>query len=155
MKILAALCFFVLLLNACHRGGVAGGLKPEVLGVRLGMSKEEAEARLSQLGQLEKQERKQQEVWKLTDDPSYSHLIVAYNKEYTSLRFITAVAKEDGRRVRYADVIDTSQARRAEAGSTYTYTLEVPAKESQPRFEVRLVGNSPNYLKYYTIEKLD
>ena len=155
MRLVAALCAFVVLFGACRAGADAAGPKPEVLGVRLGMSREEAHARLNDLGHLEKKESKQQEVWKLKDDATYTHLIVAYNKEYTSLRFVTAVANEGGRRVRYGDVLDTAKARRAGAGATVTYTLEVPAAGAQPRFEVRLVGNDPNFLKYYTVERLD
>lgn len=155
MKKTAAICFLALLLKACGGGGAAGEPKPEVMGLRLGMSRQEAHARLGELGRLEKEERKQQEVWKLAADPTYSHLIVAYNKEYTSLRFVTAVARDDGRRVRYADVLDTGRAQRAEAGSTVTYVLEVAATGAQPRFQVRLVGNDPDFLKYYSIEKLD
>ncbi len=146
------LCCLILLAAACGAGSEP---KPEILGVRLGMSREEAYVRLRNIGKLEKEERRQQEVWKLTGDSPYSHLIVAYNKEYTSLRFITAVANEDGRRVRYDDVIDTNKARRTGAGNSITYTLEVPSRGNQPGYVVKAIGNDPQYLKYYSIEKID
>ncbi|MCA1614932.1 MAG: hypothetical protein LC795_15040, partial [Acidobacteria bacterium] len=88
-----ALCCLLLLAAAC---AAAVDPRPEILGVRLGMSREEAHARLRQIGKFQKEERRQQEVWQLTDEPSYSHLMVAYNKEYTAVRYVTAVAKEQG-----------------------------------------------------------
>ena len=153
MRTLTILCCLALLSAAGCRGSAgAPAPQPEVLGVRLGLSKEAAHARLRQLGQLEKQESKQQEVWKLSNDPRYSHLIVAYNKDYSSMRFATAVAKEGGERVRYTDVIDIGRARKDTAGNTVTYTLEVPASEGAPAFFVKLIGNNPDYLQYNSVE---
>ncbi len=152
MRSVALICFLLLLLKSC---GGAVEQKPEIMGVPLGINREQAHERLQKLGQLEKQESKQQEVWKLTNDSPYSHLIVAYNKEYTSLRFITAVANEDRRRVRYSDVIDTNKARRTGAGNSVTYTLEVQSRGNQPGYTVKTIGSDPQYLKYYSIEKID
>ena len=70
------------------------------------MSREEAHARLQKMGKLEKEERRQQEVWRLDGDPSYTHLMVAYDKEHASVRYVTAVANEQGRRVSYAEVMN-------------------------------------------------
>ena len=151
-KTVVTICCLLLLVAACSR---AVEPKPEILGVRLGMSREEAHARLQEIGKLEKEERKQQEVWKLAGDRPYSHLIVAYNKEFTAVRFVTAVAKEEGRRVRYADVIDTAKAKRTQAGNSVTYTLEVQGRDGQPGYVVKAIGNDPDYLKYYSVEKLD
>src|ERR671926_1665416 len=124
MKLVTAICCLLLLAAAaCSR---ASGPKPEILGVRLGMSREEAHARLQQIGKLEKEERRQQEVWRLNNDPSYSHLMVAYNKDYTSVRYVTAVAKEQGRRVPYAEVIDLGRARLESTQASRTYWQEVP-----------------------------
>ena len=79
MKIAVAICCLLLLVPACAKSVEP---KPEILGIRLGMSREEAHARLQSIGQLEKEERRQQQVWRLTNDPGYTHLMVAYNKEY-------------------------------------------------------------------------
>ena len=139
----------VLLLKAC---GGPPEPRPEILGVRLGVGKEEAHRRLRELGQLEKEERKQQEVWAINVDAPYSHLIVAYNKENPTVRFVTAVAKDDGPRVRYADVIDTGKAQQTRAGNSTTYRMEVPARGGHPAYTVKVIGNDPGRLKYYSVE---
>jgi hypothetical protein len=150
-KVFKVLCL-LLLAAACSR---VPDPRPEILGVRLGMSREEAHARLRQIGQLEKEERKQQEVWRLSGEPSYSHLIVAYNKEYTSVRYVTAVADEQGRRVRYADMIDTRRARAEITPASHTYTQEIPARAEQPAFIVKAIGTDPENLKYFSVERAD
>jgi hypothetical protein len=151
MKQVAArsLCCLTLLLLSCAKDAAP---KPEILGVRLGMSRDEAHGALEKRGQLEKEERKQQEVWALENDESYSHLILAYNKEYTAVRFVTAVAKDGGRRIRYGDVIDVQKAKLQETPNSHTYILEAPAKDGRPGYLTRAIGSDPTYLKYYSIE---
>lgn len=151
-KLVVTICCLLLLATAC---ATAVEPKPEILGVRLGMSREEARARLQEIGKLEKEERKQQEVWRLTDDPNYSHLMVAYNKGYTSVRYITAVANEQGRRLRYEDFIDPGRARLESTQASRTYTQETPARDAQPGFVAKVIGNDPTYLKYYSVELAD
>ena len=119
MKSVILICCLALALQACG-GGRPVEPKPEVLGVRLGMSRDEAHKRLTEIGRLEKEERKRQEVWALTNNPTYSHLIVSYTEGYKALRFVTAVAKEGGQRVRYEDVMDVKNAQRNQAQQTVT-----------------------------------
>lgn len=145
-------CCLLLLAAACS---AAGGPKPEILGVRLGMSREQAHARLQEIGKLEKEERKQQEVWRLNDDPSYSHLMVAYDKEHASVRYVTAVANEQGRRVPYADVVSLGSARLDSTQANRTYTQELPERDGQPGFVAKAIGTDPTYLKYYSIKRSD
>jgi len=149
-KTVVTACCLLLLSAACSTTAVRS--RPEILGVRLGMSREEAHARLQEIGKLEKEERKQQEVWRLTADPSYSHLMVAYNKEYTSVRYVTAVANEQGRRVPYEDVIDLGSARLESTQASRTYTIETPARDGQPGFIAKAIGADPAYLRYYSVE---
>lgn len=152
MKITATICCLLLLAAACATKKTTVEPKPEILGVRLGMSREEAHAHLRNIGQLEKEERRQQEVWRLKSDPGYTHLMVAYNKEYTSVRYITAVANEQGNRVRYADVINLERARAESIQASRTYTQELPARDNQPGFITKAIGDDPTYLKYYSVE---
>jgi len=144
-------CCLLLLAAACAGSAEP---KPEILGVRLGMSREEAHARLRQLGRLEKEERKQKEVWRLDGDPDYSHLMVAYNREYTSVRYVTAVANEHGR-VPYADVINLGGARLESTQASRTYPQEIPARADRPGFITKAIGTDPTYLKYYSVERAD
>ena len=133
MRKAAALFLLLTLVAGCRGGGATGAPRPEVMGVRLGAGREEAHKRLNEIGRLEREERKQQEVWALREDPGYSHLIVSYDKEYKGVRFVTAVAKDDGGRpVRYDEVIDTSKAKKAQAGGSVTYTLRVEAQGGVP-----------------------
>lgn len=152
-KKVVAVCCLLLLAAACAKASREP--RPEILGVRLGMSRDEARARLQGIGQLEKEERRQQEVWRLNDDASYSHLIVAYDKGYTAVRFVTAVAKEGGSRVRYSDVIDAGRARADVTPATRTYTQQVAARDGHPAFVVKAIGSDPESLKYYSVEKID
>ena len=152
MKAIAVFCCIILLLLGCNSGiGNKTEPLPEIMGVRLGASKEEALPKLQNIATLEKEERKQQEVWALSGDQPYSHLIVSYDKEYTSMRFINAVAKE--KRVRYTDVIDTNTAKLTRSGPSFTYEIEVPEKNNQPAYVVKTIGTDPEYLQYYAIEK--
>ena len=153
LKKAAALCCLLLSVAACSKA--AREPRPEILGVRLGMSRDEARARLQGIGQLEKEERRQQEVWRLNGDASYSHLIVAYDKGYTAVRYVTAVANEQGRRVRYSDVIDRDRAREDVTPASRAYTQEVPARDGRPGFIVKAIGSDPESLKYYSVEKVD
>lgn len=152
MRRVVTVCCLLLLATAC-----AGTVepKPEILGVRLGMTREEAHARLQAIAKLEKEERKQQEVWRLEGDPSYTHLIVAYNKGYTAVRYVTAVANEQGRRVPYADVINLHLARTESTPASRSYTQETPARDGQPGFFTRAIGSDPTHLKYYSVERVD
>ena len=149
---ITTLCLLVVTAS-CSRAGGSQPM-PEILGVRLGAGREETTRRLGEIGRLEKEERKQQEVWALRDHPSYSHLIVSYDKEYKGVRFVTAVAKEGGSPVRYDEVLDTATARKEQAGQSVTYTLTVQAQGGQPGYVVRAIGDSA-HLKYYSVEKLD
>lgn len=153
MKKFVALSCLLLLVAACSQSSREP--RPEILGVRLGMNREEARARLQAIGQLEKEERRQQEVWRLNDDASYGHLIVAYDKGYTAIRFVTAVAKEGGSRVRYGDVIDRERAREDLTPATRTYTQQVAARDGRPAFVVKAIGSDAESLKYYSVEKID
>jgi hypothetical protein len=152
MKKVVAVCCLLLLATACS---TAGEPKPEILGVRLGMSRDEAHARLQQIGKLEKEERRQQEVWRLNGDPSYSHLMVAYNKDYTSVRYVTAVASEHGRPVPYAEVINLGGARLENAQTSRTYMQELPERFGRPGFVAKAIGTDPTYLKYYSVKRSD
>jgi hypothetical protein len=150
MRIVVTVCCLLLLSAACSK---ASGPEPEILGVRLGMSRDEAHARLQKLGRLEREERKQQEVWRLEADPSYSHLMVAYDRGGASVRYVTVVANERGRRVPYAEVVNVGGARLDGAQASRTYTQELPERFGRPGFVARAIGTDPTYLTYYSVER--
>jgi hypothetical protein len=84
----------VILFVACTAQFAAADTTSKIIGTRVGMDKKAAHKRLQKIGKLEKEERKQQEIWALTNDPHYAYLIVAFNKERTKVRFVTAKARE-------------------------------------------------------------
>lgn len=151
-KILAGtFLFWIMLLIAVN---INAQTKHDVLGIKVGMNKEDAVKRLQKIGSKERDERKQQEIWNLTDDSSYSHIIIAFNKE-NKVRFITAKGRESGKRVRYSDVIDVKKARQIGAVNNYKYVLEMPARGKKPGYKVIARGQDQNYLTYFSIEELE
>lgn len=128
----------------------------EILGISLNMSQEEAQRRLREIGTFERQERKQQEIWKVRDR-SFSHLIIAFNEE-GQMRFITAVAREDeeAKRVEYGEFADLQKARQAGDVSVhnYNYQWDFPAERGKPPVQVSARGRDPKFLSTYSIRRL-
>ncbi len=104
---------------------------------------------------MDHEERKQQEIWALNNDPHYSHLIVAYDKEKQLVRFITAKARENGTRLRYSDVMDISNAKLTSSANNYKYIQEVQAKESTVGYTKIASGTDSNYLTYFSFKELN
>jgi hypothetical protein len=142
----------LLALAACARdAGRAGG--HDVLGLRVGMSREDALRRLAQLGRKERDERKQQEVWALNDNPDYTHLLVGFNKEKTEVRYVTGIARPG--RVRYDAVVDPGKAKRADVLNNHTYEQEVAPEGSRPGYIVAARGTDPQFLSYHSVKRYD
>lgn len=125
----------------------------DVLGLRLGMSKEAAHKILKKIGKLEKNESKQQEVWALSDERRFSYIIIAFDKEYTEVRFITAKARENGRRVRYDEVLNVKKARQAGSSANLNYIQDVPASGKKAAYKIVARGTDPKFLTYFSLEK--
>jgi len=117
----------------------------DLFGVRTGMRKSDVHAKLSAAGTFVRNERKRQEVWEVRD-PRYRGAIVGYDAEW-KVRFITAVANEQGTRVRYADVLDLSRAQHQSAGTSHTYRWTPP----HARYTIIAIGNDPEVLTYLTL----
>lgn len=126
----------------------------DVLGIYVGMNREEAIKVLQQIGKKDHDERKQQEIWKLRDDKRFSHVIVAFDKEREKVRFVTAKAREDGH-IRYSDVIDIKKAAAQELSNNYKYVLTVPKRGGKAGFKIIARGTDKNYLTYFAVEELD
>lgn len=91
----------------------------------------------------------------MRDDPHFSHVIIAYDKEYKTVRFVTAKAREDGKRVRYSDVTDTKKARQIGSANNYNYVMEVPASAGKPAFKIIARGTDKNFLTYLAVEEVE
>lgn len=127
-------------------------VKPEIMGIALEMSRDAAQARLKAIGQLEKEDRRRQEVWAIKD-PRFSHLLVGYDDEYR-VRYVTAIARTDGPRMRYQEVADLKSAQRLNNQGNYRFTWEIPERRGQFAFVVIAHGRDPNFLDSYSIKKV-
>jgi len=90
--------------------------RPEIMGISLDMKHDDAVARLKSIGSLEKEQGKRQEVWALKD-ARISHLLVGYDSE-NRVRYVTAIARTDGPRIRYQEVADLKAAQKVDEGTT-------------------------------------
>ena len=127
--------------------------RPEIMGVSLSMSREAALARLKAIGRLEKEERKRQEVWAV-NDARVSHLLVGYDTEYR-VRYVTAIARAGGPRIRYQDVVDVKHAQRSNNQGNYKFTLEVDARRDRFAYVTIAHGRDPQYLDSYSVKRMD
>jgi hypothetical protein len=126
---------------------------PEVLGIRLTMSRNEAHVRLKGKGSLEKEERKRQEVWVL-NDRRVSHLIVGFDPDYR-VRYLTAIARTGGPRIRYSEVGDLATAEQATNQGNYKFTWKVAAQRGHPAYVVVAHGRDALHLNSYSVKRLD
>ncbi len=154
LKNLLALLLLCLIAFGCSNSSKTQSAS-DILGIRIGMSKEDTIKRLNEIGKLDHEERKQQEIWTLNDDPNYSHLIVAFDKEKQDVRYITAKAREKGSRLRYSDVIDIAKAQQRSSANNYKYIEDVQANESTPGYTRIASGTDSNYLTYFSLKELN
>ena len=123
------------------------------MGVSLDMSRAEAQARLKSIGQLEKEDRKRQEVWALSDS-RISHLLVGYDTDYR-VRYVTAIARVGGPRIRYQEIADLKHAQQLHDRGSHKFTWEVAAHRTQFGYALIARGRDPQYLDSYSVKKLD
>jgi hypothetical protein len=127
--------------------------RPEIMGIVLGMSRDSAQARLKSMGNLEKEARKRQEVWAIKD-PRVSHLLVGYDTDFR-VRYVTAIARANGPRIRYDEVADIKNAQRVNTQGNYKFTWQVPARSGQFAYLLIAHGRDPQYLESYSVKKLE
>lgn len=141
-----ASAFLPLLLAAACATQVAHAAR-DLFGVRVEDTKAEVHAKLGAVGTLQREERKRQEVWELRD-PRFQGAIVGYDAEWR-VRFITAVAKEGGEPVRYADVLDVAKATHRVTGTTHNYRWQPRGSD----LVIIAIGNDAERLTYLTLTK--
>lgn len=129
-------------------------LPADILGIYVGMKKEDANKRLGEIATFERNERKQQQMWRLNNDTRFSHLAVGYDKE-DKVRYVTAfvdatTAKE---RIRFSDVGDLSKAKNEILEPHYRYIWDVPPVNGRPAFSVNIYGDNPQSLSFYSLSK--
>jgi hypothetical protein len=147
------LILFVLLAAGAFASAGQTKLRPEIMGISLSMSRDGAQSHLKTLGRLEKEDRKRQEVW-VINDPRISHLLVGYDADYR-VRYVTAIARPGGPRIRYQEVAELKNARRLNSQGNYKFTWEVPERRGQFAYVMIAHGRDPQYLDSYSVKKLD
>jgi hypothetical protein len=148
------LVFFVLLWSGASVCAAEGEPKPEVFGIRLNMSEDEARARLKQIGTQKEEENEREgehEVW-LLRDKQYAYLVVAFDREH-KVRYIIASARK-GVRVPYSELGDLKKARQATDGKAYSYTWTIKAQGEREGYGLIARGSDPKYLTSYTLYRI-
>ena len=129
---------------------VAATPKSEIMGISLGMSRADARTRLQSLGTLERETRKRQEVWSIKD-ARISHVLVGYDPEMR-VRYVTAIARTGGPRIRYDEVADLKNAERLQNQGNYKLTWQVAARSGA--YLLIAHGHDQQFLDSYSIKKL-
>lgn len=151
MKRVPGVC--VLLVACVFASAAQVGPRPEIMGIVLSMSRDDVRARLQSLGTLEKEARKRQEVWAVKDE-RISHLLVGYDQNYR-VRYVTALARAGGPRIRYDELADLKSAQRTNTQGNYKFTWQVPTRSGQLSYILLAHGRDPQYLESYSVKKVE
>ena len=127
--------------------------RPEIMGISLDMKRDDVVARLKSIGNLEKEQRKRQEVWAVKD-ARISHLLIGYDAD-NRVRYVTAIARTDGPRIRYQEVADLKSAQRSIAPGNHKFTWEIEERHGRSAFILIARGHDAQYLDSYSVKKKD
>ena len=145
------LCLVFVLMLGVAASVSAATPRSEIMGISLGMSRPDARARLQAMGTLERETRKRQEVWAIKDE-RVSHVLVGYDPEMR-VRYVTAIARTGGPRIRYDEVADLKSAERLQNQGNYKLTWQVAARSGS--YLVIAHGHDPQFLDSYSIKKVE
>ena len=127
--------------------------RPEIMGISLDMKRDAALVRLKSIGSLEKETQKRQEVWAVRD-ARISHLLVGYDAE-NRVRYVTALARTDGPRIRYQEVADLKSAQHSVAPGNHKFMWDIEERHGQSGFILIARGHDAQYLDSYSVKKKD
>jgi hypothetical protein len=145
----APLVFLVLSLTASAVGKQPA---PEILGLRLGMSYSRAYAHLNEIGQF-KSEDEGQQVWTLSHDKHYQYVIIGFDRD-RNVRYVTVLARPDGKPVNYADVGNLADATRSGAEGNLRYTWKANDKKGHFEYLAIAKGQDARHLNRYAVKRL-
>src|SRR5690349_19163622 len=117
---------------------------PEILGIRLGMTYQQAHAKLTEIGEFKNQDEGQ-EFCSLRSDPHYQTLIVGFDREHR-VRYITVLAKPKGEPIDYSDVGNVHSATSSGQPGNLIFTWK--SEEPKGHFEYQAIakGSDPHRL---------
>jgi len=116
------------------------------------MSYDQAHSRLSEIGQF-KSEDEGQQVWILTHDQRYQYVIIGFDRDRQA-RYVTVLARPDGKPVSYAAVGDLAQATRSGSPGNLRYTWRASDKRGGFEYLVIAKGKDRHNLDRYAIKRL-
>ncbi|HKG48438.1 MAG TPA: hypothetical protein VKB02_16995 [Pyrinomonadaceae bacterium] len=145
--------FSLLLVIGALVSAAAARPRPEIMGIGLGMKRDDAVARLKSIGNLEKEARKRQEVWAVKD-VRISHLLVGYDAD-NRVRYVTAIARTDGPRIRYQEVAELKSAQRSITPGNHKFTWEIEGRGGHSAYILIARGHDAQYLDSYSVKKKD
>ena len=131
-------------------------LPNDILGVSLGMKKEDAEKRLREIADFLNDGEKRQQIWQLKDTSRFKQIAVGYDKE-DQIRFVTAFAdpKTAKEKIRFSEVGDLSKAKAEILPPHYRYTWQVGVNENGRAEKFMTVyGDNPDFATMYSIGKV-
>jgi hypothetical protein len=118
----------------------------DVLGLTPGMNDAEVQRRLEKIGEVVRGKDRAKQTWKL-HDPRYGYLVLRYDQDWR-IHWVTAFAREGGKRVRYRDVGNLSLATHS---GEHFYTWTLPAHSGAGTWTVVARGGDPRYLESISI----
>lgn len=147
------LLLFVLTECAFKKNVSESALPKDILGINVGLSKDEAEKRLNQIGQMQREEQNRQQVWLLKKDAHYGYLALGYGED-NRVNYVAAIAKpKGGEPVFYKNIGDLSAAKREITGPNYRYTWTVSDEPDESDLYVIAQGKNAEFLSLLTISK--
>ena len=126
--------------------------RPEILGIGLGMTYQEAHAKLTRIGEFKNQDE-DQEVWTLHSDPHYQTLIVGFDRE-RRVRYVTALANPRGEAVDYSDLGDVRTATSSGGPGNLVFTWKSQNQKKHIDYLAIARGSDPHRLLSYSVKRL-
>jgi hypothetical protein len=131
----------------------AAGLPDNVLGLRVGMSRDDVHHHLKKMGTLNREERGRQEVWTLSREPRFASVLVGFDTDFR-LRYVTAIAREGGIPMRYSELAPTKDAQVENVSGAYTrYTWELKPVKNHAGYFLIAEGRDPEFLRSVSIKQ--
>lgn len=126
-------------------------LPKDLLGIRIGMPKAEAQKQLELIGSFQRDEQPKQQVWSTRNDPRFGAFAIGYDRD-DRIRYITAfVDKTMRERIKFTDVGDISKAKQEIQPPHYRYIWIVPAADGMPEYQVNIYGDNPDKLTMFSL----
>ena len=142
----------LLTLTQCSQKA-ASDLPKDILGIGIGMNKENTEQRLREIGKFMRNDGKRDQVWLLNDNPNFGYLAIGFDKN-NRVNYVTAIAKpRDGQPVFFKNVGDLNKAKLEVAGPNHRYTWDVAADGSNAGYQVIAQGASTESLSLFTLHR--